>query len=129
MHPAVDHDVTLVQKLRSCAGHVDPLVMDQATNPVEKHLLRQLAISSEQNIILGDTLQRVVYQTTKTNGRLMKCEEELEVVAQKAETVKDELDAWHLTQKHWRKLLLYSVTIFGPVIYIIIDKLFNRFWK
>lgn len=129
MNPVFDHEVNLAQKLRSCSGHVDPLVMSQATNPVEQHLLRALAVSSEQNIILGDTLQRVVYQTTKTNGRLLECEKKVKEVAAEAKVVKTELDAWHITQKHWRKLLMVGITCISPVIYILIEIAFNRWFR
>lgn len=95
-----------------------PEVLRQNASPIEKYLLDQSSKSDQQNRFLYAKLEKVLEQTTATNGRVTKLE--LEAV-----------ETWKVvsTVKKLRGRVIGAFTLALPIVYLLAQKAVDYFWK
>jgi hypothetical protein len=106
--------------MRAIVPDVESLILHQVEpNSVSEYLLKQGSIAQQQNLLLGETLEKVEQQTTLTNGRVTACETLVDI----HEKI---LAEWKENTARWRRWLAWLLTLIGPVIYAAINLLLQH---
>lgn len=101
--------------MRSCEPDVEGIILHQVEpNSVSEFLLKQGSVAQQQNLLLGETLERVERQTSLTNGRVTACET---MLAMHERT----LEEWKTNTARWRRYLAWLLTLLGPVAYALMN--------
>ena len=112
----------IVERMRACQPDVEGIILHQVEpNSVSEYLLKQGSIAQQQNLLLGEALEKVERQTTLTNGRVTACE----TMVQLHERT---LAEWKANSARWRRSLAWLLTLISPVAYAVINLVLQRWF-
>jgi hypothetical protein len=108
--------------MRAVEPDVEGIILHQVEpNSVSEYLLKQGSINNQQNLILGETLDRVERQTTLTNGRVTACETLVNLHERT-------LAEWKENSTRWRRNLAWLLTLISPVAYAVVNLILQRWF-
>lgn len=129
--PYLQEPASTVDSLRSMTSDVPEMIMKQANSDVERYLLKQGSILDQQNVCIGETVDRILVQTTATNGRVLKGEvRDEEVKAQLAthNAILAEYQKGTARWRHWQTLWQLALFPFlTAVLLLLIEVVLHYF--
>ena len=108
--------------MRACEPDVEGIILHQVEpNSVSEYLLKQGSIAQQQNLLLGESLEKVERQTTLTNGRVTACETMVHLHERT-------LTEWKENSTRWRRSLAWLLTLISPVAYALVNLVLQRWF-
>jgi hypothetical protein len=109
--------ISIVERMRAIVPDVEGIILHQVeANSVSEYLLKQGSIAQQQNLLLGETLEKVEQQTTLTNGRVTVGEQERHAIRARLFECEKVLDAYKAATERWRRRVTWIMTIVGPIV-------------
>jgi hypothetical protein len=67
---SIYHAPKIANKLRHLKSDVPDALMNAAKDDATRYLLKQASIADQQKVIIAETLDQILFQTTNTNGKV-----------------------------------------------------------
>lgn len=118
---------SVVERLRNLTPDVPSLILNQASTDVEKHLLNQGSLLDQQNVIIGETLDKVLTQTTATNGRVTEQEKAAKMVRNELDEHNKFIAKADENTKRWRRWQALGFPVGTAILIFILELLSKHF--
>lgn len=109
---------SVAERMRHLESDVPDVIRSQAATKVEEYLLDQTSFLNQQNIEIAKTLDEIVEQTTKTNGRVTN----QEAITSAQQTV---IDAYKAVSAKWHRFLKWFLAFLALVGVPVANTLFK----
>jgi len=118
---------TIVERMRAIVPDVEGIILHQVEpNSVSEYLLKQGSIAQQQNLLLGEALEKVEQQTMLTNGRVTLGEQERHAIRARLHECEKVLDAYQAATERWRKRVTWIMTFVGPIVTAVVVGLLKK---